>query len=103
MVENERGLVPINQVQTEKVRIHLPFPSWIEADLIGVDYKRLRRMMNIGGISHLHIVADTNGQVTRAVPIIVGYGPDGNLLGGMGRAIERAPGVGLLIRHSEKL
>ena len=89
-MSHEAFLTPISQVHNEsdRIRVAIPFPEWVQTRGIGMDVKRTERLINWGGISTLRLVGDTEGQRTTVMPISVGSTRDGSRFAGMGAAKE---------------
>lgn len=86
----EAKLTPISRVheESDRIRVAIPFPSWVESHRIGMDVSRTERLMNWGGISSLQVIGDPDGQRTAVMPITVGSTRSGARFAGMGAAKE---------------
>ena len=87
---NAETLTPMSEIyfMSSRIRVTLPFPSWVETDKVGVNIPRTERLMNLGGIRHIRFVGDVDGEHTSAVPVSVGLNTDGSQIAGMGSLRE---------------
>lgn len=87
---NAEILTPLSKVhyESERVRIHMPFPSWVDTELMGINLLKTERLMNIGGIKNIRLVGDVNGEHTDTMPVSVGVASDGSQYAGMAGAKE---------------
>jgi len=94
---SSEALTPISETyfRSERIRINLPFPSWVDVENIGIDLPKTVRLMNIGGINHLKLAGETNEERTTTMPMGVGLNPDGSRLAGMGIAQEKVKSFSL--------
>jgi hypothetical protein len=81
--------------RSERVRLDIPFPSWVETENIGVNLPKTERLMNIGGIKHLRVVGEVNGERTVSMPQSIGVAPDGSKYAGMLGAKEASKSMSL--------
>ena len=90
-------LTPLPEVyhQSERVRLNIPFPSWVDTDNMGINLLKTERLMNIGGIKHVRVVGDVNGERAVSMPISVGVAPDGSRYAGMVGAKETTKSLSL--------
>ena len=87
---NTETLTPLPEIyfRSPRIRVNLPFPSWVETDNVGINIPRTERLMNLGGIRHIRFVGDVDGEHTTAVPVSVGLNTDGSQIAGMGSLRE---------------
>ena len=59
MKENESKLIPINQLNQVSQRLDskLHLPDWIDTDQIGINLGCTERLMNLGGIRKISLIA----------------------------------------------
>lgn len=82
MSEFKDGYIPIQYANGYKTRFVIPFPEYVKPEHIGVNLGRLDTLLRVGGISHLRVVGQTNGNTTKFTPTIVGYDSQGNAYAG---------------------
>ncbi len=82
MSEFKDGYFPIEYANTNRTRFVIPFPEYVKPQQIGVNLRGLRMLLRIGGISHLRVAGQTDGETTRFTPTIVGYDSQGNAYAG---------------------
>lgn len=80
--EFKNGYVPIEDASTETARFVVTLPEFLPRGCIRVNLKNLDRLCKIGGISHLRVVGETDGDTTKFTPTIVGYDSLGNAYAG---------------------
>ncbi len=87
---NAEILTPLPEVhyRSQRIRVHIPFPSWVDTNNMGINLTSTERLMNIGGIKHVRIVGDVNGERTSSMPASLGVAPDGSQYAGMAGAKE---------------
>jgi len=81
--------------RSERVRMQIPFPSWVDTEKMGVNLLKTERLMNIGGIKHIRVVGDVNGERTVSMPVSLGIAPDGSQYAGMIGAKETTKSLSL--------
>lgn len=81
MQERISGLVPMEQVQSPKLRFVVPLPEYL-AGGIGVRVDRLQRLMRLGGVGHLRVTGETDQDISQSVPTVVGFTSQGGALAG---------------------
>lgn len=82
MSEFKGGYVPIEYANTERTRFVIPFPEYIKPEQIGVNLGRLGTLLRVGGISHLRVAGQTDGETSRFTPTVVGFDSQGNAYAG---------------------
>ena len=94
---NTETLTPLSDVyhRSQRLRVDIPFPSWVETEQIGINLPKTERLMNVGGMKHVRIVGETNGEKTIAMPTGIGIAPDGSRYAGMMGAKESAKTLSL--------
>lgn len=90
-------LTPISEIayRSKRVRMHVPFPSWVDTENIGINLLKTERLMNLGGIKHIRVVGDVIGERTSSMPVSIGTAPDGSQYAGMGGAKEKTKSLSL--------
>ncbi|OGG08452.1 hypothetical protein A2154_04735 [Candidatus Gottesmanbacteria bacterium RBG_16_43_7] len=73
-------LLPITYAggYTPRFSVDIPFPSWLDADSIGVDLPLTIVTMNMAGITNLDIKGQNKPEVRKSVPMIASVSPDGS-------------------------
>ena len=75
--------VPIEWANTKRTRFDIPLPEYANPGRIGVNTKRLVNMLRVGGISHLRVSGQTDGETSRVTtPIVVGHDMNGGAYAG---------------------
>lgn len=82
MSEFADRLIPIEYANTYRSRFAIPFPDYIKPGHIGVNLSSLGTLLRLGGISHLRVAGQTDGETTKFTPTIVGYDSQGNAYAG---------------------
>ncbi len=82
MSEFKKGFTPIEYANTYRTRFAIPVPEYIKPEKIGVNLGGLTTLMRVGGISHLRVAGQTDGDTSRFTPTIVGYDSQGNAYAG---------------------
>lgn len=84
-VMNKENYIPVDQanLDSNRVRVNIPFPGWVETDRIGIDLTRTHKLMDLGGIASVQLRSSEDA-AANSVPMIVGMAPDGS--GYAGRA-----------------
>lgn len=92
-MENKDRLTPISDVwwKSNRMKLNIPFPPWVEDESIGVDLERTKRLMNLGGIRFTRVDLLKDGDKTASMPTTVGIAPDGSAYAGKIAASERVP------------
>lgn len=78
----ERGFVPITEAQSERVRIDIDLPPFIDKGRIGVNLRNIHLLCQIGGIGHLRIVGVDDAETSSAVPTVLGFDSQGTAYAG---------------------
>lgn len=93
MVESRERLTPINEVwlRSERIRFNVHFPPWFDEEGIGIDLKRIERLINVGGINHVRVDVQKNKESLASLPIIVGVASDGSAYAGMVSTTKKVP------------
>ncbi len=77
---SKEHIVPIHEAHTDRINAHgLELPPYLRGK-IGMDLAKTTKLMNIGGISHLHILSNESRE--KAEPTIVGYDQGGSAYAG---------------------
>lgn len=81
MAEAKTKFVPIDQIQSERLRVDLQLPPFIPVHQIGVNVGRVRFLCNIAGIDHLRVESVSQG-TSGFIPVIVGMDDQGSAVAG---------------------
>lgn len=82
MARLESGFIPLPDAQSEKIRINLDLPSFIDKHKIGLNLSATESMMQMGGVKHLRISTETEGETTSQEVNIVGFTNQGEAFAG---------------------
>lgn len=77
-------IVPIAEVQTDRITIEGRLPYQLDQQL-GIREKHLTRLLQLGGISHITVVFDHNGDTTKTLTQAVSVNSDGSATAGATR------------------
>lgn len=80
MAKAERGFVPLHQVESDKLQVQAALP-YVDPNEIGINVRRLERLMGLAGIATLKIAA-SEGEVTSSTPVIAGHDGHGHAFAG---------------------
>lgn len=78
MSRQERGFVPIDEANSERLRFNLDLPHYLDRTRIRANPGRTESMMKLGGISHLRVDTFEADRVTSS-PLIIGQSSEGGL------------------------
>lgn len=81
MPKLERGFVPIDEVNTGKVRFAVDLPHYLDRTQIRANTERIESLMKLGGVAHLRIETYDDDRVA-SVPIILGHDSQGEAYAG---------------------
>lgn len=86
-------LVPIQEavIYSRHMHVNLNLPSWVPTDHIGIDIKRVERLLDLGGIEFLHVKGKGDEETTKTVPTVIGSTESGSLFAGKMGASEQVP------------
>lgn len=74
--------IPIQEASTNRVNLHgIVFPPFVEKNRIGINARRIERLMDIGGIKTLAVKTVT-GETSNEMPTVVGMTEKGEALAG---------------------
>lgn len=85
----ERHIYPIDRAYTDRIDIHIPLPTWVDTDHIGVDLYKMTGLLNVGGIQSLRITVQESSEKSKAIPVATSVNPDGSSTAGMSSVSTR--------------
>lgn len=98
MFEKDRDYLSIDQLASERIVVaENSLPQWVNRDRIGLNQRRLETILRLGGIGCLVITGDSDGEISRSVPMVAGYNPSGEAYAAKAVTITIVP------THSEGL
>lgn len=78
MTENIKGYVPLDKIESEKLRISLPLPEFVNREQILVGVGPMNRLFWLAGIAHLRVQADKSDETSSFEPAITGFDASGS-------------------------
>lgn len=99
--EKQSQYTPIDEVQSDVVHIHIPFPAGCDASQIGIDIIRLETLCNLAGIINLNIGStkeDSNGVKT----LVLGVNRDGSAVGGATKSATKSESKHVITKSNDK-
>ena len=78
MTDIDRSYKPLKYAYSEKARIDLSLPEFVDISKIGVNISTIERLCKLGGISHLRVANQKDAETSQFTPAIVGYANDGS-------------------------
>lgn len=92
MIKNEVSqFIPIKDAKSERVRFDVVVPEFVDAEKIGVNFRDIRRLCRIAGISHLRVESVTGESQTPSIPQVVGYNKNGEAYAASGKVQAKDP------------
>ena|SRR3990167_4034847 len=83
----ERGFVPINKVESDRLRLDLNLPPFINEGTVGVNLRRVESLCQFSGITFVHVLGTVDDETTSSsVPMIVGVNKHGEAIAGRARS-----------------
>lgn len=82
MTEAKIDYVPIDEVESPKLRVLLPLPGFVDQSQILIGVNPINRLFSIAGINHLRIRASQSDETSNFQPTVVGFDPEGGAYAG---------------------
>lgn len=82
MAEHKNNFIPLKEASFEGARFDVSLPNFIDTERIGVNTKAIHRFCRLGGIKHLRVTGNAEGETSSFTPTIVGYDSQGNAYAG---------------------
>ncbi|MFA5933322.1 MAG: hypothetical protein WCV81_03625 [Microgenomates group bacterium] len=82
MAEHKNNFIPIEEASYEGARFNVVLPNFVDTERIGVNTQAIHRFCRLGGIKHLRVTGNTDGETSSFTPTIVGYDSQGNAYAG---------------------
>ncbi len=80
MSKNERGFVPLHQVESDRLQVQATLP-YVDPNEIGINVGKIERLMGLAGLATLKITAG-EGDVSSSTPVVAGHTPNGEAFAG---------------------
>jgi len=81
MPEVKNNFVPIDQINSERLRVSLKLPPFIPAHQLGINVDRIIWLCDIAGIDHLRVESVNQG-TSGFLPVVVGMTEQGSAIAG---------------------
>ena len=92
MAGKDVELVPINQIQSDRLLVGVTLPKVVDSSRIGVNVTGLERLSELAGIRRLTIKSVEDGRLSKSdVPIVVGFNDRGEAVAGKAAEAELVP------------
>lgn len=80
MIEYPNGYRPLDSARTLWTRFNVSLPGLVDQRQIGVNVRGIEKLCRIGGINHLRVVSNNDGNTSQFVPTIVGFSQSGEAM-----------------------
>lgn len=84
ILKSKNNLVPLPEADTEHIKFEPNFPEYVPSGSIGIDLKKIQRLMRLGGISHTIVLGFNDQETSTSVPMITGFNAQGEAFAGKG-------------------